>query len=146
MTGAARCPGTGACGPCGVGDALEGVDAPVPQAGEHVRPAAEPKLDPQAHHLGDGRGQVDVEAGGVAVAVQKLVGRIVAIAADDHHGRRSRDVGAGRQRLASEKDVRKQQEAREILEAVDEGIKALDELKRRKAPIAGATPTAGASP
>lgn len=56
------------------------------------------------------------------------------------------DLYALRQRLASEKDVRKQQEAREILESVDKGIKALEELKRRKAPIAGATPTAGASP
>jgi hypothetical protein len=50
------------------------------------------------------------------------------------------DLYSLRKRLANEKDLRWKEESHRALESVDKGIKALEELKRKKAPIAGAKP------
>ena len=63
---------------------LEHVDLPrIQEPPPHVRPVAEPELHLQAHHPGDGAGQLDVVAGRAAILVQELVGRIAAVPADD---------------------------------------------------------------
>jgi hypothetical protein len=51
-----------------------------------------------------------------------------------------------RRRLEREKDVTKVESARAVLEAVNVGIAALEDLKRKGAPIAGAAPPTGAAP
>jgi hypothetical protein len=46
-------------------------------------PLIQPDIHQQAQLAGDGAGQVDGESGGLAVVIQKLIGGIVAVAADD---------------------------------------------------------------
>ena len=56
------------------------------------------------------------------------------------------DLNAVRRRLESEKDVKKYHEAYDALEAVKKGIAALEDLKRKNVPIAGAAPPPNAAP
>jgi hypothetical protein len=56
------------------------------------------------------------------------------------------DLYALRKRLEDEKDIVKRDASREALAAVNRGIAALEDLKRKGAPIAGAAAPTGAAP
>gem|GEM_PF-4357062 len=79
----------------GVGDSLQDIDRAVRQAVAHVGPVAEAEGHLHPHHLGDGPGEVYVEAGGLAVLVDELIGGIGAVASH-HDGALAGGVGAGR--------------------------------------------------